>query len=74
MKSERLSFLDIISVMSFVISLQNLDLNVSQNDFQEATAKLDAKVDERVDFALKEIHSHLQNQDKKIDKILEGLK
>ena len=64
-------FFDLISIISFAISLQNLDLNIDQNDFQEATARLDAKVDEKVDKALKEIHDHLQTQDMKIDKLLE---
>lgn len=56
------TFLDIISLVSFFVGLQNLDMNITQEDVQATADKI-----------LKEIHSHLEMQDKKIDKILEVL-
>lgn len=64
------TFLDIISLMSFCIGLQNLDMNITQEDMQNA----DHNSAMRADKILQEIHSHLEEQDKKIDKILEELK
>lgn len=67
------TFLDLVSLASFLIGVQNLDLNVSQTDLQEETKRLDSRVDEMVQLALNEIHSHLEIQDKKIDEILRRL-
>lgn len=53
-----ITFLDIIGIMSFLIGVQNLDLNITQDDMQ---------------YVLSDIHNHLQKQDDKIDKILEEL-
>lgn len=53
-----ITFLDIIGIMSFLIGVQNLDLNITQDDMQ---------------YVLSDIHNHLQEQDEKIDKILEEL-
>ena len=64
------TFLDIISLISFMIGIANLDMNISQTDLQEETKKLDSKVDEKVQFALSEIHNHLESQDKKLDLLL----
>lgn len=61
------TFLDIISLISFCVGLQNLDLNISQENLDNQTQELDAKLREVVD----DIHNHLAEQDKKIDKILE---
>lgn len=63
-------FLDILTLMSFVISLENLDLNVTQEDAQN----LEKNMDEKMNRLLNEIHAHLKAQDKKIDEILKGLK
>ena len=57
-----LTLLDIITIISFYVGLENLDLNITQDDVQQATDKV-----------LNEIHSHLEKQDRKIDKILEVL-
>jgi len=65
--SNQLTFLDIISIMSFCISLMNLDENLSQGDKQD----LQNDLAEKMKIILKEIHSHLEDQDRKIDKILE---
>ena len=61
------TFLDIVSLMSFFLSVMNLNENLSQNDKQELAENLSNKAD----LLLKEIHGHLQDQDEKIDKILE---
>lgn len=63
------TFLDIISIISFCVGLQNLDLNVSQENLNNQTQELDRALRNVVD----EIHEHLQVQDDKIDKILEEL-
>ena len=69
-ENSQLEFMDILSIMSFVISLKNLDENLSQNDKQD----LQKDLSDKINLLLKEIHGHLENQDKKIDLILEELK
>ena len=64
------TFLDILTIMGFCIGLQNLDLNISQENLDNQTQELDARLHKVVD----DIHQHLALQDKKIDKILEVLK
>ena len=64
-----LTFLDLISLCSFLIALQNLDSNISQDDMQE----LQATVSKKTNKLLSEIHYHLDTQDKKIDRILQLL-
>ena len=61
-----LSFMDLINIISFIVGLQNLDLNISQNDLDNQTEQLDKKLRSNVD----EIHRHLEMQDKKIDLII----
>lgn len=63
------TFLDILSIASFCISLQNLDLNISQENLDNQTQDLDRRLRAVVD----DIHQHLKNQDTKIDKILNML-
>lgn len=58
------TFLDLISLMSFSIAIQNNNL-LNQQDKQELENELSS--------ALEEIHEHLQSQDKRIDKILQLL-
>ena len=67
MNNNQLTFLDIISIMSFCISLMNLDENLSQGDKQD----LQNDLAEKMEIILQEIHEHLEKQDIKIDKILE---
>lgn len=62
----QLSFIDLLSVASFVIGLENLEENLTQGDKQDLQKDLSDKADQ----LLKEIHSHLEQQDKKIDEIL----
>ena len=65
MKNE-LSFLDLITIISFCVSLQNLELNITQDDLQNIAADIDKK--QSKDIA--DIHEHLAVQDKKLDYIL----
>jgi len=66
---KQLEFLDIISIASFVIALQNLEENVTQGDKQELLEELSNATSK----LLSEIHAHLEEQDLKINKILEAL-
>jgi hypothetical protein len=68
--NDNLGFLDILTIMSFCISLQNLELNTSQEDIQRQTEDLDKVLRENVE----EIHKHLQKQDEKIDMILKEIR
>ena len=67
------TFLDIVSLISFVVGLQNLGLNVTQENLDRQTMDLKKEVDEEVSIMLNEIHSHLEEQDRKIDLIIERL-
>lgn len=67
--NKQLDFLDTLNIMSFVIGLMNLDENMTQGDKQELMQELSNKAE----LLLNEIHSHLKEQDKKIDKILAKL-
>ena len=58
----QLDIIDVLSIMSFVIGLMNLDENISQGDLAEQTDRL-----------LNEVHGHLEMQDIKIERILELL-
>ena len=63
------TFLDMVALLSFFIGVQNLDLNVTQEDAQN----LQQNVADKANLILNEIHQHLEEQDNKIDKILEVL-
>ena len=62
----QLSFLDLLTIASFAISLENLEENMTQSDKQD----LQKELSDKADLLLKEIHQHLEQQDKKIDEIL----
>ena len=53
-----ITFLDTLGIMSFLIGVQNLDLNITQEDAQ---------------YILTDIHKHLEKQDAKIDYIIKEL-
>ena len=63
------TFLDIITLVSFYVGLINYDENLTQSDKQDLENQLSSKMD----LLLTEIHKHLEEQDKKIDLILERL-
>lgn len=64
------TFLDVITLISFIIGLMNLEENLTQGDKQELQEDLSNKAD----FLLKEIHYHLKLQDKQLQEILEVLR
>ena len=64
-----LTQLDLINLLSFFFTIENLQANLTQNDKQD----LENELSEKADSILKEIHSHLQLQDEKLNRILEKL-
>lgn len=65
----QLDFLDTITLLGFIISVENLNENLSQNDKQD----LQNDLSEKADKILMEIHSHLEAQDEKLNMIMERL-
>ena len=61
--NNNLNLLDILSVISFVIGVANYEENISQSEVQDL-----------VQQAVENIHTHLEMQDQKIDKIMEVLR
>ena len=64
-----LTFLDLLSIISFCVGLQNLDLNLAQEDLDRQTQELDSRLRTVVD----DIHGHLSVQDTKLNLILNRL-
>lgn len=69
-KDMELNSLDMLNLLSFVIGLENLELNITQDNLDKQTAELDEKVNADVDRALKVIQEHLTIQDMKLNGIL----
>ena len=65
----QLTFLDTVNLISFMIGLMNLNENLTQGDKQDLLETFSQKADD----LLNEIHSHLKQQDIKIDRILEEI-
>lgn len=63
------SFLDLLNVASFLLAIENLNANLTQND----KADLQKDLTDKAEKILKEIHSHLEKQDSKIDTVLKFL-
>lgn len=63
MYEQNYSLLDIITILSFILQLQNQNKLLDIKDIQEELQKVQNKID-----------THLQIQDDKIDQILEYLK
>ena len=57
-----LELLDILTILSFVLQLQNQNNIIGMRDVQR-----------EVDRAIGEIHAHLEEQDRKIDFLIEGM-
>ena len=70
MNNGQLDFLDLITLASFVIALQNLDENITQSD----KADLQEDLSNKADLLLQEIHGHLEEQDAILKQILEELR
>ena len=68
--SENIDFLDIITLLGFYIGLENLNANLTQSDKQD----LQSDLAEKSDRILAEIHTHLEEQDKKLEYLMEKLK
>lgn len=64
-----LTFIDLISIISFIVGVQNLDLNITQEDVDRVASQFD----ERMETALTDIHNHLSVQDSKLNVILNQL-
>ena len=60
------TFLDVIALISFCVGLENLEMNITQEDMQNATERLDRGLRENVS----QIHQHLDMQDDKINYII----
>lgn len=67
--SNNLDVLDILAIASFLVGMQNLDLNLAQEDLDNQTKELDKSLREVVD----NIHKHLKVQDEKIDYIIKAV-
>ena len=62
--------LDIITLLSFILQIQNYNENLSQND----KADLMHAIDKQTKDILERIESDINDQNKKLDEILERLK
>lgn len=67
--NENNNFLNLINIADFVIGIMNLQENLTQSDKQDIVDKLGKESD----IILNKINEHLEQQDKKIDRILEIL-
>ena len=65
----QLDFIDLLSIMSFVIALMNLEENLTQGDKQD----LQEDLSQKAVLLLTEIHGHLESQDIKLDNITRRL-
>ncbi len=61
--AENLDFLDIITILSFALQIQNNNEAIGISDVQKEIEK-----------AVEDIHKHLMEQDAKIDLLLSGVK
>lgn len=67
--SGQLTFIDLLSIMSFMIGVLNYNENLTQSDKQDIMKELEHNAGNLLD----KINGHLQEQDKKLDKILSVL-
>lgn len=63
MDNRKSNIFDAMTVVGFLIGLANYDENITQSDLQDMMKCM-----------LKDVHEHLEEQDNKIDSILELLK
>ena len=62
-----ITFLDLLTIAGFLVGIENLNLNATQNDVQAVAQTLA----EKTELLLTEIHGHLEEQDKKLKEIME---
>lgn len=60
------TFMDLLGILSFLVGIQNLNENLTQNDKSE----LQRDLSNQANSILQEVHTHLEEQDKKIDYII----
>lgn len=65
----QLTFLDTIAFISFIVGILNFEENLTQSDKQDLLEEFNDKAS----YLLTEIHTHLEEQDHKLDKIIELL-
>lgn len=63
------TFLDSVALLSFFLGVMNLEENLTQSDKQDIQDDLNGKID----VVLTEIHGHLEEQDKKLDTLLDRI-
>lgn len=68
--NKQYDLLDILNILSFIIGILNYNENLTQNDKQELLEGLN----KQTQILLDEIHSHLEEQDKKLEEILNASK
>lgn len=66
MNDRELDFMDILSIISFVVGLANYQENLTQSDKQD----LMKAVNTQASTVLHEIHGHLEAQDKMLKQLL----
>lgn len=69
MKNKELDFIDLVSLLSFFIAIQNLDLNVSSEDLSTKANELSEDLHKEI----QDIHEHLAIQDAKLNAVLNRL-
>lgn len=69
MENNNNEFIDLVNIASFVLGIMNLQENLTQNDKQDIVNELKNETS----IVLNKINTHLQEQDNKINKILELL-
>ena len=65
----QLTFLDTVAFISFIVGILNFEENLTQSDKQDLLEEFNDKAS----YLLTEIHTHLEEQDHKLDKIIELL-
>lgn len=69
MENNNNEFIDLVNIASFVLGIMNLQENLTQSDKQDIVNELKNETS----IVLDKINTHLQEQDNKINKILELL-
>lgn len=62
-------FIDLINLASFILAVQNLDLNISTDDLTAKSNELSEDLHE----SIRDIHEHLSIQDAKLNAVLNRL-
>ena len=65
-----ITFLDLLTIAGFLVGIENLNLNATQNDVQAVAQTLA----EKTELLLTEIHGHLEEQDRKLKEIMEVIR